>query len=409
MLRKLGKFIPRLVVLSILFLSLSPSIRVSATNVDSYWVGGNGNTSDAANHWAATTGGSPGAGNAPASSTNVHFNADSGASPVITVDSALSCKNIDFTGAVTPTLILNAGINYYGSLTFIPGMVFTPNAQKVDCYCTSSATFTSGGKTFYHITMAGTGTLSLQDDLTLSYQFQHYAGTFVTNNHTVAITGSYYDSGNANDKTLTLGSTVWTCTGWQVSNNKLVVTANTATINTSGIFYGGGVDYNGATVNLTGATSTITGNNTFAALNFTRSGVQTITATGTTQTVGSMSRDTGTAVKTLVGGTYTKTGGGSIDLRYMSISGTTATPSNTFFAADSTNGGNNTGWTFYASYLAPTWSIANLLPLLFLAIGLLMVVAAATKGEFSVATLVIIAISLMIIVMGLGVIQTALP
>jgi hypothetical protein len=42
----------------------------------------------------------------------------------------------------------------------------------------------------------------------------------------------------------------------------------------------------------------------------------------------------------------TKSGGGTVLCDYMSISKSTATPANTWYATNSTNGGTNTGWTF---------------------------------------------------------------
>jgi len=217
-----------------------------------------------------------------------------------------------------------------------------------------------------------------------------------------------------------MGASVINCPLWSYSDSGLTITANTATINCSGDFTGGGIDYNGATFNLTGATCTITGNNTFAELNvsaattvtlgattqtmgkwscekapaantatlivdgtfdgggfttyykvqiagdttitgsntfatlgLTKDGAQTITFTdGTTQTVKSFTRDSGTGVKTLQGSgaagwAITNTNGVAQELPYLSISYSTASPSNIFCAAPPfTNGGNNKGWVF---------------------------------------------------------------
>jgi hypothetical protein len=47
--------------------------------------------------------------------------------------------------------------------------------------------------------------------------------------------------------------------------------------------------------------------------------------------------------------TWTKSGGGLIDVNYLSISRSTATPGSTWYAnTTSTDGGNNSGWTFSA-------------------------------------------------------------
>lgn len=45
--------------------------------------------------------------------------------------------------------------------------------------------------------------------------------------------------------------------------------------------------------------------------------------------------------------TLTKAGGGFVDAEYLSISNSTASPANTWYAGNfSTNGGGNSGWTF---------------------------------------------------------------
>ncbi len=52
-----------------------------ATNPNHYWVGGTGNWSDAANHWASTTGGAPGSAGVPGATDNAIFDANSGLTP----------------------------------------------------------------------------------------------------------------------------------------------------------------------------------------------------------------------------------------------------------------------------------------------------------------------------------------
>ena len=61
-----------------------------------YWVGGSGNWGDAANHWAASSGGSANASNLPTIEDNVYFDANSfDASGTITLDISANCKNFD--------------------------------------------------------------------------------------------------------------------------------------------------------------------------------------------------------------------------------------------------------------------------------------------------------------------------
>ena len=56
-------------------LAFSPSPPTGSTV---YWVGGEGNWSDAENHWAAESGGEPSVSNLPDSTTSVVFDENSG-------------------------------------------------------------------------------------------------------------------------------------------------------------------------------------------------------------------------------------------------------------------------------------------------------------------------------------------
>jgi len=145
-----------------------------------------------------------------------------------------------------------------------------------------------------------------------------------------------FEQSYANARTLTLGSSIFNCTSWDYTGSNLTVTANTATINCSGNFAGGGITtYN--IVNLTGATSTISGSNTFAELNLASGTTQTITFTDvSTQTVtdadlggtaGFIHTLTGTGV---AGWAITKAGGGYIIADYLDLSYSTGVPVDTW-------------------------------------------------------------------------------
>jgi hypothetical protein len=94
---------------------------------------------------------------------------------------------------------------------------------------------------------------------------------------------------------------------------------------------------------------TKTGNNTFNRLTVDRSAAnKAIVATGTTQTMADfVCATSGTNTLTITGGTWIKTGSGSILADYLVISGSTASPAKGWFAGlNSTDGGTNTGWNF---------------------------------------------------------------
>jgi len=97
----------------------------------SFWVNGTGNTSDAANHWAATSGGAPGAGNLPTSVLDAHFDGlsnTSNAGYTVTVDVTFNCRDLMFDAKPgdgaggTITLVGSGSINCYGSLKLLAGM-----------------------------------------------------------------------------------------------------------------------------------------------------------------------------------------------------------------------------------------------------------------------------------------------
>src|SRR3989344_2236106 len=66
---------------------------------NAYWVGGSGNWSDDTNHWAISSGGAPGSGNLPDATSNVFFDASSGAaSSVVTIDTAATVGSFTING-----------------------------------------------------------------------------------------------------------------------------------------------------------------------------------------------------------------------------------------------------------------------------------------------------------------------
>jgi hypothetical protein len=96
------------------------------------------------------------------------------------------------------------------------------------------------------------------------------------------------------------------------------------------------------------STTDITGTFACKQLGLTRSGAQTLTATGATVTLTNLVRDAGISVKTIIGGTFINAGVYStIVNNNFSVSGSTASPANSLAVIpDYTDGGGNTGWLF---------------------------------------------------------------
>jgi len=401
---------------------------------DMYWYGdtgtwGGGITSANCYHWSTTSGGVAGAKRLPmpTSTNSVFFDAASFtlANQAVSIQNqTVYCNDITWTGALNnPQFVLSstyyggrADLSIYGSLTFITNMTI-PSCNTFWTYnCSISFLGTTGGnitladrlevfdlgEATLSIVFNGTGTWTFADDFKIynglgfggaPYTVTLTQGTIVTGNNAV-VCGNFASS-NANIRTLTLGSSAFTCNKWDITTTtNLTFTANTATINCSGNFAGGSLAY-GGTVNITGA-STISGNNTITTLNITSaatlSGNSTITTatlsgtgtvsitgsnsfttlninrtagakiihftTGTNQTVSLLDdTGTGTAVLTLdssaAGNTWTITDTSGVNvLDYLTLQDSIATGGATFFAGiHSTDTPVNTGWLF--SYTVP--------------------------------------------------------
>ncbi|HKR04335.1 MAG TPA: hypothetical protein VJY62_06815, partial [Bacteroidia bacterium] len=106
------------------------SLKSFAANY--YWVGGTGNWSNYANHWATTSGGVIFHTTIPSFNDDVFFDANSFASAsTVTADSTfIYCHNMDWTGAQFNPSFEGpnpAQLKIYGSLTLVQGMQFTIN------------------------------------------------------------------------------------------------------------------------------------------------------------------------------------------------------------------------------------------------------------------------------------------
>jgi len=293
----------------------APKLLITFTGslTDAYWVGGTGTWSDDDNHWAPVSGGIPGDGNLPASTTNVHFDANSftGAGQTVTIGAAAYCKDMDWTGATnSPTLAFAAeSLIAYGNVTLITNMSLTRSGATYTFQFRSggNSELTTAGKDLFSILVRDNNThLKLMDNLVLSSTLTSMAfgssgspTILTTNNFNITASGAIL-GGYANAKTWNLGSSIISCEGF--STNALdTMNAGTSTINVSGtgVFTGATHTYN--IINLIGTSHTVSGTFTCVNLTYDRStaGVQTIT-----QTAGQ---------SIIVTGTFTATGDSATD------------------------------------------------------------------------------------------------
>jgi hypothetical protein len=328
-----------------------------------------------ANGWATSSGGTPAVNNFPLAQDTAVFD-DAGAAGSIAPNGPWNIGTIDMsarTTAFTFNFLSVTAPAIYGSLTFfsnltlgggLSGLVFAGRGV--------TQTITSAGKTFpspntFTINNL-TGTIQLADAFSSLASITFTSGTFNANNYNVTCTT--FASNNSNTRTITMGSGTWTLSGtgtvWNLATTTgLTFNKDTANIvlsdtsTTARTFAGGGRTYNNLTIGGATGTSTltITGTNTFGTIASTKTVAHTITFPNVTTTVSNwtITGTVGNVVtlqRTGASGTFTlaKSGGGVISgLDYLSISNSTASPTNTWYAgANSTNGGGNTNWLFTA-------------------------------------------------------------
>lgn len=222
-----------------------------------YWVGGTGNWSNYAVHWATTSGGNVFHVQVPTSFDNVYFDANSFTAPgqIVTNDTTIAyCRDMDWTGATNFPVFEAANssieLKIFGSLTLNPVVNFSFNGRL---------TFTSfnPGKTiqtFSEILQcpiefngAG-GEWTLLDSLTTVQTCSLTYGTLRTNNNNLRCNSFY--SYNSNARSFYLGtSTVWITDDnygkWFV-NASLVIDADSSIIRLrdGGRFYAESHTYN---------------------------------------------------------------------------------------------------------------------------------------------------------------------
>jgi hypothetical protein len=323
-----------------------------------YWVGGTAAwDGTAGTKWALTSGGAGGQA-IPTSADDVFLDASSGANTVTISTGNTGAKSLTCTG-FTGTLDASANLTVSGNVTLVSGMTF--NAPTIWLF-NGTGTLISAGKSFSALQVDGVGiTLTLGDAFSSSANIVLTNGTFNSAGYNVTVAS--INANNANTRTLALGASVITCTSTtpiNVTNVTGLTVTGTPTFKCTSAstktFASGGLVFSGATLDQAGAgILIIQGSNTFKDITntYNATGATTIRFTsGTTQTLTQFTA-TGTVGKVLTLSASTTSAAtlsaasGIISVDYMSISYSTATGGATWYAgANSTNGGNNTGWIF---------------------------------------------------------------
>ena len=173
-----------------------------------YWVGGTGNFSDT-NHWSLSSGGTNGA-SVPTSTHDAIFDANSftATGQVVTVDRDSAIYNLDFTGALyNPSIAISNELDIYGSnIILIENMTFVTPQQSISIFGNCSLK-SNGNTSLNNIQIAGSGSLSLLDDLTIVALYANNAGGLNLNTNGYTLTTSDLE-GNGNDTVVLDGSTI---------------------------------------------------------------------------------------------------------------------------------------------------------------------------------------------------------
>jgi hypothetical protein len=316
---------------------------------------------------------------------SISFNFTGGTYALQFPRSGAGVKNVNFTG-YAGAWAQNGSATFYGNLTIASGMSLAPTTGATIVFGATSGTktFTSNNVSFptpYQIQFDGVGgTFQLQDDLTV------LANTVSLVNGTLDLFGKTLTAGTsfrtgAGTKNLTFNGGTLVCsaattTAFSNSNpTGFTTTAGTGTgtismtAATAKTFVGAGSTFN-CTLNQGGAGAlTITGSNTFSNITNTykSTGATSILFTaGTTSTFADWNAS-GESTRLLTIGSVTAAShtlskaSGTVSSDFLSISRSTATGGAGWYAgANSTDGGNNSGWIFTAPP-APSGSNSNFL------------------------------------------------
>jgi hypothetical protein len=280
-----------------------------------------------------------------------------------------TAKSIDFTGYAGTLAATATTAIIYGNLKLSTGMTLTATASQLNFGATSGVKqITTNSQTIDQpITFNGVGgTFQLQDALTSgsTRSIVLTNGTLDLNGKTCTV-GSAFATG-VGTKNLTFNGGTLVCpaaaTNAFINNNPtgFTTTAGTGTgtismtAATAKSFQGNGSTFN-CTLNQGGAGDlTITGSNTFSNITNTVQPASILFTAGTTSTFSNFSLS-GTSGNLITIGSVTAAShtlsksSGTVSSDFLSISRSTATGGAGWYAgANSTDGGNNSGWIFTA-------------------------------------------------------------
>lgn len=320
--------------------------------------------------WSNVSGGSPSSVYFPLAQDTAVFN-NSGAAGTVTADRVWAVGELDMSARSTSmSFSVGSGINVYKDLKGSSSVSYsTSTSFYLYLAGRSSQTIFSNGCTFgFGLEIVGfNGNVSLGDGFSSTQNFRLTRGTF--NKGSFNMTTASFGSTNSNTRTLNLGSGSWIITGNFfdcTTGTNLTVTGGPIILrmvrgtNPSVFksFLGGGKDWpiilvnsnNGAssgTMRIAGENSINEITNDFSPTRiiFSPSNVHLVSQFSVNGTAGNLV----TIDSNIAGTAFTITkGSGVVSANYLSIKDSSATGGALWYAANSVNVSNNTGWVFSA-------------------------------------------------------------
>lgn len=336
------------------------------------------------NAWATTSGGTPATTNFPLpQDTLVIDNAGLTTGNTITLPTIASIgsglNNNEYKSYAVPSInftrtnafvleIPSGDMFYYGTTFSLPSSTSTSGTGRIVFEKRSSDInigFNGASSLFGVFIKTWTNTTNITSNISCGL-FSCGARTFNTNNYDIICTSFGVTTSN-NNPSANLGSSTITVTGGGASfsfsnpfptftfnaGTSTIILADTST--STKTFAGGGFTFNNVVFGAGGGdcTYTITGSNTFNSLTSNKTSAFTVSLTaGTTQTVKTFGLNGSSGnVMTLQGSTSSRatlvqSTGNSITINHATIKNISASPTQTWYANNSTDAGNNVNITF---------------------------------------------------------------
>lgn len=279
----------------------------------------------------------------------------------LTLGNTTTVRNLNFTG-FSGTLFNSFNIAVFGNIILSSSMSITTSSSLIlSSTSATPRTIRSNGVSFGSLSFNGVGGIFqlLDAAITSSTVLYHYNGTVDLNGY--SLTAAMYTTG-AGVKNITFngGSLFCTIMFDNAAPTGFTTTAGAGTgsinmIDFAGActFVGGGSTYNCTLNYSSGGDLTITGSNTFTTISNTTPGAVFLFESGSTTTLTNWNINGAPGNLTYIGSTASGShtlskASGVVSANYLFIVDSNATGGAQWFASNSTDGGNNSGWTFGA-------------------------------------------------------------